>query len=220
MDNKLIVAKGQISISCFDFVINKFGVLVKKMSELYFDFKIIKDVRYFKKEFFLMSDDAYKTQSVDYLLLREALKIFSFDNLNNAVVSDIGCGTGRLIAYLNYKFPSSKYMGYELNKDVATSTRHLFEDKENIIIISGDAVQELQPSNYYFLFNPFSPMIFAELLAKIAEKKMGGIFMYINISNEHLSVIDERLFDLNLVCLYKPAYSIINTNIATFKFKD
>ena len=199
-----------------NWLVNKIGVVLKLLVKLYYDFKFTKSLQYFSTEFSSIFSGSYKTQSIDYLLLIESLKFINFKNLKYLQIADIGCGTGRLIAYLNDKNSTHSYFGYEINPYVCELAKSLFMKKKyNVQIIKGDVLEHELDHDLFILFNPFTPDMFRKFLKKINGKKSKIQILYINASSDHRLIAAEMIdkFKIQYLCINKPIYSIIETNV-------
>lgn len=204
-----------------DWMLNKIGVVRKLVVRVYWDIILSGSAFYFAEDIAPVSSVAYKSQSVDYLLLMEALKLVPFDSFSGVRVADVGCGAGRLLAYMNYRNPENFYVGYEINLDVAESARRLFSEKGNVQIKFGNVLNERCEHDFYVLFNPFASEVFFEFLKLIDGVKPIAI-LYINASAKHVDVAALYSSRYNIECkiLNKPICSINGTKILLLNSKQ
>ena len=99
---------------------------------------------------FRESKGATGSQSTRYCILKEIFKNEQFSS--NDSFMDIGCGKGRVIAYLlKNNFPG-RLSGIELNDAVANFAKEWTNKYDNVSIISGDAFeQNFDAYNIFFL---------------------------------------------------------------------
>ena len=178
--------------------LNKLGVFYKLLVRLYWDVKLSHSIFYFSKDTPSISNTAYKTQSVDYLLLIEALKLVPFDSFSGIRIADVGCGAGRLLAYLNSRNQRNIYTGYEINHNIAEDAKKFFSSISNVNIILGDVLEEECNHDFYILFNPFPSEVFSRFLRLIGKR---GIILYINASDQHVEVANSYEFLYEIECV-------------------
>lgn len=106
------------------------------------------------------------SESTCYWALDRIFKEQSLD-ANDAFI-DVGCGKGRVLAYLqNKKYPCS-LTGIEYNKDVAAYAQKWAARYENINIIQGDAFAlDYNAYTVLFLARPFETEAFQRFAAYI-----------------------------------------------------
>jgi len=100
----------------------------------------------------LGANDVYHTKYSVMPLIFNLLPI-----KKNDVLVDVGCGKGRVINYWLSRKLKNQIYGLELDKKIAKQTATQFDKRENVIIITGDAVSNIPISGTIFYFyNPFS----------------------------------------------------------------
>lgn len=84
---------------------------------------------------------------------------------------DIGCGKGRVLAFMQKKGYPCKITGIELNKDVAEYAQKWASKYDNITILNGNAF-ELDYNDYSVLFmgRPFETETFYRFIDQLEEK--------------------------------------------------
>ncbi len=114
---------------------------------------------------FRESKGATGSQSTRYCVLEEIFKDEHFSS--NDSFMDIGCGKGRIIAYLlKNNFPG-KLSGIELNDDVANFAKNWTSKYDNVSIINGDAFeQDFNSYNIFFWGRPFETQFFKKFVDK------------------------------------------------------
>lgn len=103
---------------------------------------------------------------------------------------DVGCGKGRVLAYMTAKNYPCTLTGIELNKDVAAYAQNWAKAYENISIINGNAFeQDYNKYTVLFLARPFETETFyqfAEYLEKNLTKKIRLFYWWDTQSGEFL----------------------------------
>jgi len=118
---------------------------------------------------FRESKGATGSESTRYFVLCEIFKDEKFSSNDNFM--DIGCGKGRVIAYLlKNNFPG-RLSGIELNDAVANFTKKWTSQYNNVSIISGDAFeQNFDAYNIFFLGRPFETEFFKRFIDKFEQE--------------------------------------------------
>lgn len=106
------------------------------------------------------------SQSTRYCILKE---IFSHVEINdNDSFLDVGCGKGRVLAYLIKEKYGCKKSGIEINKISSAVALEWSKRYKDVEIIEGDAFKlDYDPYTVLFLGRPFLPKTFAEFLDKL-----------------------------------------------------
>lgn len=106
------------------------------------------------------------SQSTHYLILD---KIFSRVELTeNDSFIDIGCGKGRVIAYLIRRKAPCKISGVEINEVSGKVACEWSKRYENVNVIIGNAFDiDFNGYNVFFLGRPFLPKTFTEFIEKM-----------------------------------------------------
>ena len=140
---------------------------------------------------FARTHGATGSQSAPYLGLDIVLSDLKFDQGESFI--DIGCGKGRVLAYLVSKGFKGKITGVELNPQVASVARSWTSNYRNIEIIEGDAFG-VDFNNYTVLFM-YRPMdmdtfiMFVNLLEMTLKKE---IKLYYYADGESGFYLNER----------------------------
>ena len=118
---------------------------------------------------FRESNGSTGSQSTRYLYLKEIFKDEFFSSNDNFI--DIGCGKGRIIAYLlKNNFPG-KLNGIEHNDDVANFAKKWTQKYKNVSIINGDVFEhDLNSYNVFFLGRPFETKFFIKFVEKFEQE--------------------------------------------------
>ncbi|MBL4601838.1 MAG: hypothetical protein JKY84_03750 [Emcibacteraceae bacterium] len=163
----------------------------------------------------------------------ELYKLISKLNIQeNDAIIDIGCGQGSAIRTM-HKFPFKRIDGIEIAKEIAAIAIKNFQllknDRSNIFI--KDAVKFTSYDNYniFYIFNPFPPEIFAQVITKIndsiKDSNKEAIIIYINptchdtlVNNSNFRLMietDVRWEPANIYTNYPPE----NSRLKTFNIK-
>ena len=118
------------------------------------------------------------SESTHYLILNEIFSHIKLTENDNFI--DIGCGMGRVLAYLiNMKAPC-KITGVEINEKPANIVFEWTKNYDNVNVIFGDAFNiDFDNYNVYFLGRPFLPKTFKEFIEQFEQKIMHPVtFIY------------------------------------------
>lgn len=89
-----------------------------------------------------------------YAGLREMFKDEQFSENDSFI--DIGCGKGRVLAYMNHIGFKGKITGVEYNPVISSVTQKWTEKHDNIEVICGDAFDlDFNDYNIFYLYCPF-----------------------------------------------------------------
>lgn len=112
---------------------------------------------------------AFPVQSITYPYLKALIEQVTFES--NDVFIDVGCAWGRLLGYMRSHTKIKRFVGIELNEEVAKCAKRIFCDDPNITIISGSVIGNLPlDGTIFYLFNPFDKVILEHFLDEIEEK--------------------------------------------------
>ena len=117
------------------------------------------------------------SQSTRYWMLDDVFGD-SFPDDTDSVI-DVGCGRGRLLAYMLKRGFKGRVTGIELNESVAEYAESWSRKYSNITVIPGDAFA-LDYNDYTVLFmaRPFEPPFFANFLEKLESELAHPITLY------------------------------------------
>ena len=137
-----------------------------------------------------------QTTSTEYSVLE---KLFS--NISIAardVIVDVGCGKGRVLAWLMHKKIPNKVIGVEVDPSVASETKKRMRRYKQIEILTGDVTEEAFPLNgtIFYLFNPFGELVMRKFIKKIENNLLGGgltnRFLIVYYNCAHLNAFEEN----------------------------
>lgn len=134
-----------------------------------------------------VTQEAKDTVPTDWYFLHHMMSEFNFGEGDNIV--DVGCGTGRVLAYLARRFPLARLTGIELNQQVAAIAAKMAPSKCEVI--SGN-ILEVCPddTNVFYMFNPF----YAEIMQEFCENILNRLprFTIIYAVPVHLDIIEKH----------------------------
>ena len=151
-----------------------------------------------------------------YLFLHKIKKILKKNNFHKFI--DLGCGSGRVINFLNKVFPNKILIGIEYFENQYRYCKKIFENEGNIKIIQADFTK-IDVSKYdadcYFFNDPFTTtsnfMHFIDKTINSSTKKK-TLFIFVNYNKNVL----EKLKNIQLIESYYVSdikgYSIYCTN--------
>jgi SAM-dependent methyltransferase len=98
------------------------------------------------------ANDIYHTSYSAMPIIFNRVKIAPED-----VLVDVGCGKGRVIVYWLSKGYKNKIYGLEIDTKIAACTARQFRNRENVNIITGDAIAGIpDEGTIFYFYNPFS----------------------------------------------------------------
>ncbi|WP_081492276.1 class I SAM-dependent methyltransferase [Rhizorhabdus wittichii] len=143
-----------------------------------------------------VTQEAKDTVPTDWYFLHHMMSEFDFREGDNIV--DVGCGTGRVLAYLARRFPHARLTGIELNQKVAAIAAMVVPSKCEVI--AGN-ILEVCPdtANVFYMFNPF----YAEIMREFCEKILNNLpsFTVIYAVPVHLDTIEKYCNEINSIKL-------------------
>ena len=178
-----------------NFFIRKFIRISWKLSELFDGLKdrricgcsLVKYVPSLYRE----KMGATGSQSTSYWVLD---KIFRNEVLNeDDRFIDVGCGKGRVLAYLIRKKCPCLIEGVELNPEVAEYARKWAAKYKNINIISGSAF-DIDYNKYTKLFmgRPFEPEMFHNFIGKLESELVHPVRLYYWVDQQSGGYLENR----------------------------
>lgn len=148
-------------------IIKRLTSHIVNLYDAYWDFKVchcslVKYVPSLYRE----TMGATGSQSARYWALDDVFKDFECSSDDKFI--DVGCGKGRILAYLLREKMPCKLTGIELNKDVAAFASSWSKDYKQVNIINGNAFElDYNDYNILFLARPFETEFFKKFLEKI-----------------------------------------------------
>ena len=131
------------------------------------------------------------SHSTCYWTLDKVLKDAAFDSSDAFI--DVGCGKGRVLAYMIGKGYSFSLTGVELNADVAAYAQNWAKQYDNVKIISGSAF-DLDYNEYTVLYlgRPFEPETFYQFIRKIESELIHPIRLYYCYDQQSGDFLNDR----------------------------
>lgn len=144
------------------------------------------DLTKYVPSLYRQSKGATGSQATHYRILDVLFEGFTFTKEDSLI--DIGCGKGRVLAYLLLHHFPGRLTGIELNADVVAIAQNWSKRYDNVHIIAGDAFAlDLTKYNYFFWGRPFEKKIFLQFLAKFEaeiEQKV-HVFYWVDQQSGH-----------------------------------
>jgi SAM-dependent methyltransferase len=135
---------------------------------------------------------AEATQSSDYRCLDKLLRHVNITSSD--VLTDIGCGEGRVLTYLYLrKFPG-RLVGVELDPQVAQRAKERTEHCPNIEIRCANVLEDerlVEETTIYYLFNPFNGKIFSKFVARL-ERECTRPIQLVYLFDYYGAYLDDR----------------------------
>lgn len=131
------------------------------------------------------------SESTRYWSLDSIFDDFDFEDAESFI--DIGCGKGRVLAYVKSKGFKGNIYGIEHNPDVAEYAQAWAEKKENITVLSGDAF-DLNCDDYSIIYfnRPFTENVFNNFVAKIENEVTHKIRVICYVDNYMAKSLKDR----------------------------
>ena len=131
------------------------------------------------------------SQSTRYWFLDDMFSGAEFSEQDRFI--DIGCGKGRVLAYMIKLGFKGEINGVELNGEVAQFTAEWAKRYKNVNVISGDAF-ELNYNNYdvFFLGRPFLPDMFKRFVEKFETEIDHPVKLYYWVDQQSGDYLDDR----------------------------
>ena len=137
------------------------------------------------------SKGATGSQSTRYCILKEIFEGAEFEATDKFI--DVGCGKGRVLAYMVGSGFPGEISGIELNHEVAECAKKWAEKYDNVTVIEGDAFeQSFNDYNIFFFGRPFEKEFFAKFIDKFEKEITHPIKVYYWVEQESGSYLDNR----------------------------
>ncbi len=137
------------------------------------------------------SHGATGSQSAPYLGLAKVLKGLYLSKSDSFV--DIGCGKGRVIAYLLSRGFECKITGIEINPDVAAVARSWAPKYPNVEIVEGDAFGlDYNDYNVLFMYRPMETDTFKLFIDLLEMTLIHSIKLYYYVDGQSGYHLNDR----------------------------
>lgn len=128
----------------------------------------------------LVSSGAHEPTPTPYFVLEELLG--KLDLTADDHLLDVGCGTGRVLAYAASRLPC-RATGVELDAHLARAASSWTASFPKLNVIAGNALDmSLSPYTCFYLFNPFDTAVLTRFLDK-AEREAARHFTLVHMSD-------------------------------------
>lgn len=109
---------------------------------------------------------AHDPTPTPYFVLDELFAHFSFGERSHLL--DVGCATGRVLAYFLHKGLPGRATGIELDPELADIAWSWTENRPNLHVLQGDVLGiDLSPFTDFYLFNPFDSQILVQFIGAV-----------------------------------------------------
>ena len=140
---------------------------------------------------FARSHGATGSQSAPYLGLAKVMQ--DFDPKSEDSFIDIGCGKGRVIAYLLRNNCPCKITGIELNPSVASVAKSWTERYPNVEIVEGDAFGlDYNDYNVLFMYRPMETDTFKLFVNLLEMQLTHKIRLYYYVDHQSGYYLNDR----------------------------
>lgn len=173
-------------------IITKIQSRILDIYDYYLDRKICgKSLVKYVPSLYRETKGATGSQSTHYNILDEIFEGYNFKEKDSLL--DVGCGKGRVIAYLlNKKFPGKLY-GVELNKDVAEYANSWITNYPNVKIINCDAFNlDFNQFTHIYMFRPFHKEVCIKFINKLENELTKPIHLFFLSDQEIGSFLNNR----------------------------
>ena len=123
---------------------------------IYYEIKYIFFLKYRGNEINIINNSRYTDNiPTPYFFLD---KMYNFIKQKKIYkITDIGCGSGRVINFFSNNQPNLYITGYELNKNIFLKTKKYFRNINRIKIINTNILKskKLESSDIFYLADPF-----------------------------------------------------------------
>ena len=114
----------------------------------------------------LASQGAHDPDPTPYFVLDELLGYLTWDEHTHLL--DVGCGTGRVLAYVVQAKLPGRVTGIELDPELAARARAWAARHASLEVLTGSALDlDLSPYTGFYLFNPFDQGILQRFIEKL-----------------------------------------------------
>ncbi len=113
-----------------------------------------------------LSKHAHEPTPTPYFILEDLFDDLCFDERSKLL--DVGCGTGRVLAFFAAAGLPGRAVGVELDPEIARFAASWASGFDNLEVVSGDALSvPLAGYTHVYLFNPFDTVVLLRFLAAL-----------------------------------------------------
>lgn len=111
---------------------------------------------------------------------------------------DVGCGCGRVLAYMHERFPAARATGVELDPKLACIAQAWTEPHSDLAVRQASVLDlDLTPYTHIYLFNPFDTAVLTRFLDKLTrEARRPVTLVHMSDNGETYSYIGRPGFSL------------------------
>jgi hypothetical protein len=121
---------------------------------------------------------AYDTVNSDYEVLR---RVFDGRIAADDVLCDVGCGKGRVLNFWLERKEGRRFVGIEIDPEIAEATRRRLRKHAKCEVITGDAVSALpQDATLFYLYNPFAKEVLEQFRDAVVRRARPARILYYN----------------------------------------
>ncbi len=113
---------------------------------------------------------------------------------------DVGCGCGRVLAYMQERFPAACATGVELDPKLARIAQAWTQPHSNLAVRQASVLDlDLAPYTHIYLFNPFDTAVLTRFLGKLARAARRPVtLVHMSDNGETYSYLGRAGFSLML----------------------
>lgn len=144
----------------------------------------------------VVSEDREKTGATNsepmrYWALDEVLGDLKFKADDSFI--DVGCGKGRVLAYMIYKKHPCKINGVELKEDVAEICSDWAKSYDNINVMCANAFEiDYNSYTHLFMYNPFTKNILPDFIELLEQQLNHDIKLIFFGNNVIYNILEDR----------------------------
>ena len=143
-------------------------------------------------------EGAHDPTPTPYFVLDELLAPLHLGSGDHLLV--VGCGCGRVLAYMQERFPSALATGVELDPELARIAQAWTEPRPNLAVRQASVLDlDLTPYTHIYLFNPFDTAVLTCFLDKLAREAWRPVtLVHMSDNGETYSYLGRAGFSLIL----------------------
>ena len=127
----------------------------------------------------LADDGAHDPTPTPYFVLEELFEYFKLDERSHLL--DVGCATGRVLAYFLHAGLPGRITGIELDPWLASFAQSWTAKKSRVEVLLGSALDlDLSPYTDFYLFNPFDQGILQRFIEEVERQVPRCTFVHMS----------------------------------------